>query len=225
MHTADLSFERTSRRRVSAIIAALLPLLVSATLLAQPQPISVSGGDIRIGDRIVVKVDGEAQLSDTFTVTSGPALILPVVGSIPLAGVRRENIEKQLTAEIGRFIRNPNVKARLLVRLAVIGEVGRPGFYAVPIEALVNDVLMFAGGPTKDAKVEAIRIQRNGVATWPKDSLRAAMAQGLTLNQLDVQPEDVIFVPKALNVGTFWQVFATVLTTTIAIYSMTRLHR
>jgi protein involved in polysaccharide export with SLBB domain len=225
MSSTHLLLERAWRRLKVSVVATVIALVLPATLLAQPRPMSGSEGNIRVGDRIVLKVDGETQLSDTFTVTAGPALILPVVGSVPLAGVRRENVEKQLTSEIARFIRDPIVKARLLVRLSVLGEVGRPGFYAMPINALVNDVLMLAGGPTKDAKVEDIRIERNGVPTWPGDSLKVAMAQGLSLAQLDVQPEDVVFVPRGVNAGRFWQVFLTILTTSITIYSLTRLSR
>jgi len=224
MSTSGLSFDRAWRRLVAATGAAILPLLVSATLLAQQPAASGSDGGVRVGDRIILKVEGEPQLSDTFTVTAGPALVLPVVGSIPLTGVRRDDVERRLTGEIARFIRNPRVEAHLLVRLAVIGEVARPGFYAVPIEALVNDVLMLAGGPTREAKVESIRIQRNGAETWPKDSLKAAMAQGLTLNQLDVQPEDQIIVPR-LTAARYWQVFATIVTTALTIFSLTRMRR
>jgi protein involved in polysaccharide export with SLBB domain len=215
--------ERARRRLVVSVFATVIAVAGSASLPAQDRPSPGGTGSIRAGDRIVLKVDGETQLSDTFTVSAGPALILPVVGSIPLAGVRRENVEKQITAEIARFIRNPLVRARLLVRLEVLGEVGRPGFYAIPIDALVNDALMLAGGPTKEAKVEAIRIERSGVATWPGDSLKVAMTKGLTLAQLDVQPEDVIFVPRGVSTGRFWQVFLTILTTSITIYSLTRI--
>jgi protein involved in polysaccharide export with SLBB domain len=196
-----------------------------STAAAQPRPRSSADGIIRVGDRIVLKVDGETQLSDTFTVSAGPALVLPVVGSIPLVSVRREDIERQLTAEIAKFIRSPSVRAHVLLRLAVLGEVARPGFYVLPIDALVNDALMLAGGPTKDAKIETLRIQRTGQTTWPPDSLRIAMAQGLTFAQLDVQPEDVLFMPKALSVGNIWPIVLTILTTAVTIYSVTHINK
>lgn len=214
------------RARRPLFVAIGFAALASASLLAQPKPaLPVSAGDVgmRVGDRIILRVDGETQLTDTFTVTAGPALVLPVVGSIALAGVRREDLEKQVTTEIGRFIRNPVVRVRLLVRVAVLGEIGRPGFYSVPIDFLVNDVLMMAGGPSKEGKVEKIRIERNGEPVWESDSLKVAMAGGLTLAQLDVQPEDAIIVPKGFEPEKFWRIVALFLTIPVAIIGLTRL--
>ena len=174
--------------------------LAAGALPAQPQaPPAATAVGVRVGDRIILKVEGETQLSDTFTVTAGPALILPLVGSVSLAEVRRENVEKLLTTEIGKFIRNPVVKARLLVRIAILGEVGKPGFYAVPIDALVSDVIMMAGGITKDSRTTDARIERNGVTTWRPESLRVAVRDARTLTQLGVQPEDAFVVPKKFD--------------------------
>src|SRR5207249_6695292 len=86
------------------------------------------------GDRILLHVEGDSALSDTFTVVAGPALRLPEIGEISLAGVPRANLEAHLTRELGRFIKDPVVQARALIRVSVLGEVTRPGYYAVPVE-------------------------------------------------------------------------------------------
>src|SRR5438093_9895859 len=85
------------------------------------------------GDRILLRVEGDSALSDTFTVVAGPALRLPDVGEICLAGVRRTDLEAHLTRELGRYIKEPVVQAHALIRVSVVGEVTRPGFYAVPV--------------------------------------------------------------------------------------------
>src|SRR5881396_146123 len=82
------------------------------------------------GDRILLRVEGDSALSDTFTVVAGPALRLPLIGEIPLAGVPRADVEAHLTRELGRYIKAPVVQARALVRVSVVGQVTRPGFYA-----------------------------------------------------------------------------------------------
>src|SRR2546427_12228843 len=109
--------------------------------------------EFQIGDRILLRVEGDSSLTDTFTVSRGPALVLRVIGELPLAGVRRADIEPYLARQIGRFLKDPVVHARTLIRLSILGAVGRPGFYEVPAEAVLTDALMAAGGPTHGAKV------------------------------------------------------------------------
>src|SRR5437016_12439380 len=112
------------------------------------------------GDRILLHVEGDSALTDTFTVVAGPALRLPAIGEISLAGVRRSDLEAHLTRELGRYIKDPVVQARALIRVSVLGEVIRPGYYAVPTDLVLADALMLAGGATKDARVDRPSILR-----------------------------------------------------------------
>ena len=45
-------------------------------------------GDFRIGDRVILSVQGEWPTPDTFPVEAGPGITLPVMGRISLRGVR-----------------------------------------------------------------------------------------------------------------------------------------
>ena len=50
----------------------------------------LQGGDLRVGDRLRISVEGQPQLADTAAVvTEGPALVMPGIGSVPLGGVLR----------------------------------------------------------------------------------------------------------------------------------------
>src|SRR2546426_6307818 len=55
----------------------------------------VLGSGFQVGDRILLKVEGDSQFSDTFTVGPGPGLTLPVIGEIPLVGVRRADVRSE----------------------------------------------------------------------------------------------------------------------------------
>jgi protein involved in polysaccharide export with SLBB domain len=183
-------------RSVRVLLLVSVALLgCMATLGAQARPRTEN--DFREGDRIVLRVAGETELSDTFTVVRGPAVLLPVVGSVSLTGVARDSIERVLTTAIGRFYRDPLVHARALVRVAVLGEVMRPGFYAMPVDLLLSDAIMAAGGPTPIAQVDRLKILRHGVESPPGDSVAKALAQGKTLSQIDVRSEDQLIVPRA----------------------------
>ena len=127
----------------------LAPLLLAGPLAAQAAK-GAPQADFDVGDQILLEVEGDTLFSHSYSVAAGPSLPLPVVGAIPLAGVRRADIEPYLTQQLSRYLKNPVVHARVLVRIGVLGEVEHPGFYPVAASAVVSDALM-AAGPTSAA--------------------------------------------------------------------------
>lgn len=212
--------QRESPGRILRGQVAVLALVVccAATLRAQA---SARGNDeLQVGDRIVLRVEGEPQLTDTFTVGRGPALVLPIVGTLTLAGVRRDSIEKVLFDVVARYYRNPTVHARVLVRVLVQGEVAKPGFYSVPIDALVPDVLMAAGGPTPAAQIDHIRLTRLGTELMSRDSIQRVIAEGRSLSQLDIRSEDQFLVPRVAESNHALQTVSLWLTIPMAIATL-----
>jgi hypothetical protein len=153
-------------------------------------------GDFRAGDRVALRVQGEANLPDTVLVEPGPRITLPLFGSIPLNGVLRSEIQEHLTRELGKIIHDPVVQAQGLLRLAITGSVGAPGFYVVPADVLVGDVLMMAGGPASDADLEKLRIERGSDRILQGQTMQDAIRQGRTLDQLNLQAGDQIYLPR-----------------------------
>jgi polysaccharide export outer membrane protein len=148
------------------------------------------------GDRILLRVEGDSALSDTFTVVTGPAVRLPNVGEISLANVSRSEVESYLARELGRYIKDATVEARALIRISVMGEVARPGFYAVPIDLVLPDALMLAGGATQTARIDQLTVVRGKSALLDESALEAAIARGATLDELGMRAGDRIQVPR-----------------------------
>lgn len=151
-------------------------------------------GDFQTGDRVVLQVLGDSTLSNTFTVNVNRGLDLPNIGEISLAGILRSELEPHLRSAISRYIRSADLHAESLMRIAVLGQVGRPGFYNVPAVAVLGDVFTAAGGltPTSDlAKTEA---RRGGQTFIPRERLQRAITDGRTLDQLNMQSGDEIQV-------------------------------
>lgn len=155
-------------------------------------------GDFRAGDRILLEVLGEPALTDTFTVDSERALRLPppTVGALSLAGMLRVELEPRVTQHLGRFLLDPVVRARPLLRVSVQGEVARAGFYDVPADAVLSQPLMAAGGTTARARMEDLRIERDGEPLWEGTMLRHAIAAGRTLADAYLQDGDQYIVPR-----------------------------
>jgi protein involved in polysaccharide export with SLBB domain len=181
------------RSLVSLLVAAAL--LATGMVAAAQVAAQTRATTFQVGDRILLHVEGDSALSDTFTVVAGPALRLPAIGEITLAGVDRGELQAHLTRELSRYIKDPVVQARALIRVSVLGEVTRPGYYAVPIDLVLADALMLAGGATQDARVDQLRILRGNVALWSGNQLQAEIARGATLEDLGMRAGDRIQVP------------------------------
>jgi polysaccharide export outer membrane protein len=178
-------------------------------------------GELRTGDRIVLRVEDEEALTDTFTVRAGPAIDLPVIGAVELTGVKREAVQAHLTTEIGKYIKNPSVRATTLVRVAVMGEVVRAGFFALPADALVSDVINEAGGPTPTADMKKIQLSRRGKVVQEGSRLRNSIAAGRTLNEMGMQAGDEIIIPERRDSERTWRIIGIIVTIPLAIFAIT----
>jgi len=202
---------------------ALVALLVSSganALVAQ-----VPDDTVQVGDRILLRVDGEQQLSDTFTVNAGPAITLPAIGDVALRHVRRADVERHLAQEVGRYLKQPVVHARVLVRLGILGEVEHPGFYAVPADAVLTQAIMVAGGPTRDAKFAKLRIERDAAVVAAGESLQQSITRGLTVDQMRLRSGDRLVVPRRRDAAATAQLLGILVTVPAAIFGLTRIVR
>lgn len=166
-----------------------------AMMLAAPVAAQSAPRFVRVGDRVLLRVDGDPQLSDTFEVAAGPSVLLPAIGAVPLAGIARDTVTAYLTGVLSKYIRDPVVHAELLIRVGVVGEVARPGYYSVPDDLLFSDLLMHAGGPTKEADVHKMKLERGDTVRWEGKKVHEAVAGQRTLAELGFQSGDQVEVP------------------------------
>jgi protein involved in polysaccharide export with SLBB domain len=208
---------------VAALARAQTPAAQASSVAASPSP--ALSGVFQMGDRVSLRVEGDSQLTNTYTVGPGPALVLPEIGVIPLGGVRRIDVEAYLKQQLGRYLKDPVVHAKAQLRVSVIGEVEHPGFYTVAVDATLEDALMQAGGPTRDAKVGAMRIEREGKAVLTGDSLQLALAHGLTADQVGLRDGDRFVLPRVTqrDPESTWRILGILVTIPVAIYGITRL--
>jgi len=180
----------------------------------------------QVGDRILLRVEADSVLSDTFTVVAGPALRLPEIGEISLAGVSRSEVEPHLTRVLGRYIKHLTLEARALIRISVMGEVERPGFYAVPTDLVLPDALMLAGGATADARLDRLSVMRGNAALQDESALQAAIARGATIDELGMRAGDRIQVPRArLDPESKWRIAGIIVTglaTAVGVIALSR---
>lgn len=155
-------------------------------------------GDFQPGDQILFFVEGEEEFPDTLVVEGGPSVLIPNVGTVSLDGILRSELQDHLTNELARFIRNPTVRVRPTIRLTMGGYVNQPGFYTFAADLPVGEAIMAAGGPTGESRMDAIKIQREGMLLFGGDEVQQAIAQGRTFDQLGLRPGDEIYIPEKI---------------------------
>lgn len=180
-------------------------------------------GDFQPGDQIAVSVEGEEKLSGGYVVQPGPTLSLPDIGGISLRGVLRSELEDHLKTELQRFIRSPTVQTRSSVRLMITGSVGKAGYHVLATNTVFPDALLVAGGPSGNAALENIRVERAGRVIWAGGALQQAIIEGRTLDQLSMRAGDHIIVPANTPSRSFSRSVRRVATTVGPFLLLTRL--
>ena len=156
----------------------------------------LQSGDFLVGDRVVVTVVGEPGLSDTAVVRSGTTIQLGKLPPISLQGVLRSEVEDHLTRELAQYVRDPRVTAVPLLRIAVFGQVLRPGYVHVPADMLLSDLLMRAGGPAGTADLAKAEVRRGAERLIAARDVQTALADGISLDDLHVRSGDEFNVPQ-----------------------------
>jgi protein involved in polysaccharide export with SLBB domain len=154
----------------------------------------LTDGDFQPGDLVALTVIEETTLTDTFTVRAGRTLQLPNLPEISLKGVLRSELRGFLTGKVAEHIRNPQVDAVALIRVAVLGAVNRPGFYSVPAETPASEVVMIAGGPNQNTDLKKVEVRRGEVVVIERSEMNTAFAAGTSIDQLNVHGGDQIMI-------------------------------
>ena len=158
------------------------------------------------GDELVLILTGNVERADQLSVTREGFVVIPQVGQLYVANLTLSQLRDLLYTRLGRVYsgvkRGPNATTHFDVTVSrvrvnqvyVIGEVTRPGSYAVSGLATVMNALYQAGGPTERGNFRAIRITRAGEAPQTLD-LYDYLLRGDTHGDIRLEQGDVIFVP------------------------------
>ncbi|MDQ3555774.1 MAG: SLBB domain-containing protein [Gemmatimonadota bacterium] len=154
-----------------------------------------AGGDFRSGDAVRVTIREEPELSGEFRVDENLMLNLGRLGTFSVANMSRAQLRTTVEERVRRVIRAPgSVVIQPLIRVAVLGSVGQPGFHQFPVTASLSDVLTTAGGPTQNADLGRVEINRGEARLIDRGRVSAAITQGQTLEQLGMRSGDRVDV-------------------------------
>lgn len=174
-----------------------LILMLPARAMAQssgPDGDVRRSGDFEPGDRIIVITRGDSTRVDTVTVASDRTITLQQLPPISLDGVLRSQLQSCLSQQLQQYVRNGVVRAIPLVSVGVLGAVVHPGYYRVPLQISLGDLLMVAGGPSPQADMMRVQVRRGRATLLDDRTLRDAMVRRVPLDELGIDAGDEVLV-------------------------------
>lgn len=162
-------------------------------------------GDFRVGDQFLVTFRLDSVRSESVLVRDSLKVALLNLPDVSLAGVLRSELNDHMGAHVSRYLRNAELRASVLTRVAILGAVARPGFYYAAPDRPLSDLVMMAGGPAPNANLNELEVSRDSKQLIKSKDSRQYLKDGRTLEQLDIQSGDEVRVPQKRKIN--WQIF------------------
>jgi polysaccharide export outer membrane protein len=142
-----------------------------------------------VGDKIRVITFGNEALTGEFRINDTGKVAMPLLGSIPAAGLTPEKLQHNIATELEsrKLLQKPNVSVEITEYrpIFVLGEVNRPGEYPYKPGMTTLSAVSTAGGFTYRAVTDMGSVVRTTDGTT---------AEGTVTRRSLIQPGDVITI-------------------------------
>ncbi|MEQ1558614.1 MAG: polysaccharide export protein EpsE [Methyloglobulus sp.] len=186
-------------QKMVAVILGILFLLIGQAKMAS--------ADYAIGpdDSLRITVYGYDDIKTETRVSADGRITFPLVGEVQVAGKSTFEVERELASLLikGGFILDPQVTVMVMdyksQQVSVLGQVGKPGRYALESASTLVDLIAMAGGitPLGDDKALIARKNAAGEVTKQEIDLRQMLESSEKAQLFAMQQGDIVYVPKA----------------------------
>lgn len=176
------------------VLPALRDFAAPATATVPPDYI------VQPGDTIDVALSGSLDGSVERQVDTNGKIFLTGVGAVRVAGVRNSDLHDVVARAIGTKFRGFTASVTITklrgIRVYVTGLANNPGAFTVSSLSTLANAVFQAGGPNGGGSWRTIKLYRNGQQVADFD-LYQLMRGGSRVNDVQLQNEDVLFIPPA----------------------------
>lgn len=169
------------------------------------------------GDRIRLDILNVPEYAGEYQVLVNGSVNLPLIGNVSVKGLTLEGAAATISGKYAYYVREPIITVSLIaprpLKVAISGEVNRPGSYTIPLAGegngnegiqfpTITQAIQLAGGITQASNLRQVLVRRPqlrggdqiiGIDLW-------ALLQGGDLRQdLTLQDGDTIFIPTSSN--------------------------
>ena len=113
------------------------------------------------GDRLRVVVYGQEGLTNTYLISAGGTITMPLIGAVPARGRTPQGLAGEITARLRNgFIREPSVAVEVesYRPFFILGEVQAPGQYPYVPNMTAESAVAIAGGFSPRARKDRVTI-------------------------------------------------------------------
>jgi polysaccharide export outer membrane protein len=159
-----------------------------------------------VGDVVAINVWDQKELNTDATIRPDGTITIPLVGDLRAAGETPTALKDKIKAQLANYVKlgagneiTVAVKAWRSYRFTIQGEVGKPGVYSSDQYVNVGEAIAMAGGLTRFARRDEIRLLRTDTKTGnvrqiPLDYDAFASGRRPDMN-IWVLPGDYLYVP------------------------------
>jgi protein involved in polysaccharide export with SLBB domain len=152
---------------------------------------TMSNYELGAGDKIIITVFREPDLTLEAKLTDAGTIIFPFLGEMNVKGLTVGKLKDKITQGLsGRYLKDPSVSVSVLEyrEFFVNGEVKRPGAFPYLPGLTVQKAISIAGGFTERASQSSVQLERE------KDAQRQSIEVGL---DAPIGPGDVVIVEES----------------------------
>lgn len=179
-------------------------LVVGPAAGALGAPGTVDAYALGPGDTIEIIVVGDKDLSQSATIKPDGSIDLSLIGEVPAAGRTTSQLAAELVKRYSKYLITPSITVQVrqfrVDHVYILGQVTRPGEYAIQPGGGILEALASAGGPTDRAdlaRTTIVRVETGGKADPIEVNLLQALATDEFPAGAKLQPGDVLMVPAA----------------------------
>ena len=155
------------------------------------------------GDKLVLILTGDVELSYQLDVTREGFVVVPMIGQLYVANLTLAQVQSLMSSRLSRAysgIRSGTTHSSLSVsklrsnQIYVVGDVQRPGSYQVSSAGTALSALYAAGGPTINGSLRRVEVRRGGRVVDALDVYDYVLL-GDAAHDVRLETGDVVFVP------------------------------
>jgi polysaccharide export outer membrane protein len=153
------------------------------------------------GDVMEITVYRQDDLNKKIQIPPDGRIFYPFVGEVQAAGMSVVRLRDKLTEGLSPYVMDPQVSVAVTAlrseKVFILGEVERPGIFALESGMSVLEAISGAGGFTKDAKWSNVLLIRNGLERPQLASLdlKKTLKQGDLSQNVTLASGDILYVP------------------------------
>jgi polysaccharide biosynthesis/export protein len=165
------------------------PAAMPVGYAAAPMPVAYDTAyRLDAGDKLRIVVYGQEGLTNTYAISAGGSITMPLIGSVPARGRTPAGLAAEITSRLRNgYIREPSVAVEIesYRPFFILGEVQAPGQYPYVPNMSVESAVAIAGGFSPRARRDSVTLTH----TDSSGSMRVVVPLGT-----GISPGDTVLV-------------------------------